>query len=242
MPYPALRTCSSAVDSDWWSTGWTSDIVDMPTRSNMIRQLKNLRLVWLDLQLLCVLPGDVRNAGRIVLLSNLDDPSMIGPATPWPCRPLRPLKRLFPWPRTSLRSTLPKRKSKLEMIRDGVFTLKQVSVLIYRIRPDELFPLIRRPCMKPSSLKAEEEKVVEKVVDPLPLGIFSIPLIWSGAPAMGQMIDEEDCKVCKPFDQNGFTYGDLVTLLFCFSSCWFRFVRLTRKSSRSQPVSKKILW
>jgi hypothetical protein len=31
--------------------------------------------------------------------------------------------------------------------------------------------------MKPSSLKAEEEMVVEKVVDPLPKGIFSIPLI-----------------------------------------------------------------
>ncbi|MCH2297843.1 MAG: flagellar motor protein MotB [SAR324 cluster bacterium] len=34
---------------------------------------------------------------------------------------------------------------------------------------------------------------------------------------MGQMIDEEDCEVCKPFDQEWiFTYGDLVTLLFCF--------------------------
>ena len=31
--------------------------------------------------------------------------------------------------------------------------------------------------MKLSSLKAEEEMVVEKVVDPLPMGIFSIPLI-----------------------------------------------------------------
>ena len=31
--------------------------------------------------------------------------------------------------------------------------------------------------MNPSSLKAEEEMVVEKVVDPLPMGIFSIPLI-----------------------------------------------------------------
>ena len=31
--------------------------------------------------------------------------------------------------------------------------------------------------MKPLSLKAEEEMVVEKVVDPLPMGIFSIPLI-----------------------------------------------------------------
>ena len=31
--------------------------------------------------------------------------------------------------------------------------------------------------MKPSSLKAEEEMVVEKVVDPLPMAIFSIPLI-----------------------------------------------------------------
>ena len=33
---------------------------------------------------------------------------------------------------------------------------------------------------------------------------------------MGQMIDEEDCEVCIPFDQEWiFTYGDLVTLLFC---------------------------
>ena len=31
--------------------------------------------------------------------------------------------------------------------------------------------------MKPSSLKAEEEMVVEKVVDTLPMGIFSNPLI-----------------------------------------------------------------
>lgn len=31
--------------------------------------------------------------------------------------------------------------------------------------------------MKPSSLKAEEEMVVEKVVDPLSMAIFSIPLI-----------------------------------------------------------------
>ena len=31
------------------------------------------------------------------------------------------------------------------------------------------------------------------------------------------MIDEEDCEVCIPFDQEWiFTYGDLVTLLFCF--------------------------
>ena len=34
---------------------------------------------------------------------------------------------------------------------------------------------------------------------------------------MGQMIDEEECEVCIPFDQEWiFTYGDLVTLLFCF--------------------------
>ena len=34
---------------------------------------------------------------------------------------------------------------------------------------------------------------------------------------MGQMIDEEDCEVCVPFDQDWiFTYGDLVTLLLCF--------------------------
>ena len=31
--------------------------------------------------------------------------------------------------------------------------------------------------MKPSSLKAEEEMVVEKEVDPLHMAIFSIPLI-----------------------------------------------------------------
>ena len=30
---------------------------------------------------------------------------------------------------------------------------------------------------------------------------------------MGQMIDEEDCEVCIPFDQEWiFTYGDLVTI------------------------------
>ena len=34
---------------------------------------------------------------------------------------------------------------------------------------------------------------------------------------MGQLIDEEDCEVCEPFDQEWiFTYGDLVTLLMCF--------------------------
>ena len=33
---------------------------------------------------------------------------------------------------------------------------------------------------------------------------------------MGQLIDEEDCEVCVPFDQEWiFTYGDLVTLLLC---------------------------
>ena len=34
---------------------------------------------------------------------------------------------------------------------------------------------------------------------------------------MGQMIDEDDCEKCVPFDQEWiFTYGDLVTLLMCF--------------------------
>lgn len=34
---------------------------------------------------------------------------------------------------------------------------------------------------------------------------------------MGQLIDEDDCEVCVPFDQEWiFTYGDLVTLLLCF--------------------------
>jgi len=34
---------------------------------------------------------------------------------------------------------------------------------------------------------------------------------------MGKMIDEDDCEVCEPFDQDWiFTYGDLVTLLLCF--------------------------
>ena len=34
---------------------------------------------------------------------------------------------------------------------------------------------------------------------------------------MGQLIDEEACEVCVPFDQEWiFTYGDLVTLLLCF--------------------------
>ena len=34
---------------------------------------------------------------------------------------------------------------------------------------------------------------------------------------MGELIDEDDCEVCVPFDQEWiFTYGDLVTLLLCF--------------------------
>ena len=34
---------------------------------------------------------------------------------------------------------------------------------------------------------------------------------------MGQMIDEEECEICIPFEQEWiFTYGDLVTLLLCF--------------------------
>ena len=34
---------------------------------------------------------------------------------------------------------------------------------------------------------------------------------------MGELIDEDDCEVCVPFDQEWiFTYGDLVTLLMCF--------------------------
>jgi len=44
---------------------------------------------------------------------------------------------------------------------------------------------------------------------------------------MGQMIDEEDCEVCIPFDQEWiFTYGDLVTLLFLFLRASFFDVRL----------------
>ena len=61
---------------------------------------------------------------------------------------------------------------------------------------------------------------------------------------MGQMIDEEDCEVCKPFDQEWiFTYGDLVTLLFCFFVLLVSLCKTdVEKSSRSQPVSRKSSW
>ena len=44
---------------------------------------------------------------------------------------------------------------------------------------------------------------------------------------MGQMIDEEECEVCIPFDQDWiFTYGDLVTLLLCFFILLFSMCKL----------------
>lgn len=44
---------------------------------------------------------------------------------------------------------------------------------------------------------------------------------------MGQLIDEDDCEVCVPFDQEWiFTYGDLVTLLLCFFILLFSMCRL----------------
>ena len=59
---------------------------------------------------------------------------------------------------------------------------------------------------------------------------------------MGQMIDEEDCEVCIPFDQEWiFTYGDLVTLLFCFfvllfSMCVYETEKFKSVASSFKPL------
>ena len=57
---------------------------------------------------------------------------------------------------------------------------------------------------------------------------------------MGQMIDEEDCEVCVPFDQEWiFTYGDLVTLLLCFFILLFSMCRTDIEKSRQISESFK---
>ena len=57
---------------------------------------------------------------------------------------------------------------------------------------------------------------------------------------MGQMIDEEDCEVCIPFDQEWiFTYGDLVTLLLCFFILLFSMCRTDVEKSKQISESLK---
>ena len=57
---------------------------------------------------------------------------------------------------------------------------------------------------------------------------------------MGQMIDEEDCEVCVPFEQEWiFTYGDLVTLLLCFFILLFSMCRTDVEKSKQISDSLK---
>jgi len=57
---------------------------------------------------------------------------------------------------------------------------------------------------------------------------------------MGQLIDEEDCEVCIPFDQEWiFTYGDLVTLLLCFFILLFSMCRTDVEKSKQISDSIK---
>ena len=57
---------------------------------------------------------------------------------------------------------------------------------------------------------------------------------------MGQLIDEEDCEVCIPFDQEWiFTYGDLVTLLLCFFILLFSMCRTDVEKSKQISESLK---
>lgn len=57
---------------------------------------------------------------------------------------------------------------------------------------------------------------------------------------MGQMIDEEDCEVCIPFEQDWiFTYGDLVTLLLCFFILLFSMCRTDVEKSKQISDSLK---
>ena len=57
---------------------------------------------------------------------------------------------------------------------------------------------------------------------------------------MGQMIDEEDCVVCIPFEQEWiFTYGDLVTLLLCFFILLFSMCRTDVEKSKQISDSLK---
>ena len=57
---------------------------------------------------------------------------------------------------------------------------------------------------------------------------------------MGQMIDEEDCEICIPFEQDWiFTYGDLVTLLLCFFILLFSMCRTDVEKSKQISDSLK---
>ena len=57
---------------------------------------------------------------------------------------------------------------------------------------------------------------------------------------MGQMIDEEDCEICVPFEQEWiFTYGDLVTLLLCFFILLFSMCRTDVEKSKQISDSLK---
>ena len=59
---------------------------------------------------------------------------------------------------------------------------------------------------------------------------------------MGRLIDEEDCEVCTPFDQEWiFTYGDLVTLLLCFfillfSTCKYQTMKFKSLAASFKPL------
>ncbi|MBC8258293.1 MAG: OmpA family protein [SAR324 cluster bacterium] len=59
---------------------------------------------------------------------------------------------------------------------------------------------------------------------------------------MGELIDEEDCEVCVPFDQEWiFTYGDLVTLLLCFfillfSTCTYETMKFKSLAASFKPL------
>ncbi|MBF0236475.1 MAG: flagellar motor protein MotB [SAR324 cluster bacterium] len=57
---------------------------------------------------------------------------------------------------------------------------------------------------------------------------------------MGQMIDEEDCPHCEPFDQEWiFTYGDLVTLLLCFFILLFSMCKMDNSKFKDVAQSFK---
>jgi len=59
---------------------------------------------------------------------------------------------------------------------------------------------------------------------------------------MGELIDEDDCEVCVPFDQEWiFTYGDLVTLLLCFfillfSTCTYETMKFKSLAASFKPL------
>ncbi|MBF0236476.1 MAG: OmpA family protein [SAR324 cluster bacterium] len=57
---------------------------------------------------------------------------------------------------------------------------------------------------------------------------------------MGQLIDEEECEVCVPFDQEWiFTYGDLVTLLLCFFILLFSMCKMDDQKIEQVSMSFK---